>query len=201
MNNELTVKEFYKAFNLLNEKYYEGSLPEPYIVLLQTAKKNAYGWFTPNKVWRDETGEIEKHEIAMSAEFNNRDMIEIIGTLHHEMIHLYCHINEIKDTNLTGRYHNKKFKEQSEARGFVYNYDKPDRRIGWSHNELGEELKETIKGFNLDPEAFKLARAIEPKKTRRPTYRYQCSSCEIRVRSRKPANVKCMDCEQHMEEY
>lgn len=199
MNNETAVHELYKAFNLLNEKFYENKLPEPYIVILSTVQKKAYGWFTPNKIWTDVEGKIEKHEIAISAEYLNQDFMQVMDTLHHEMIHLYCHTNNIQDTSRKGRYHNKNFKSESEKRGFVYTATEPDKRHGWAFNELSDETKEIIKSFNLNPDALKLARKIrESNSKKKPVYKYECPTCGCKARSSKQLNLTCGDCEEEM---
>lgn len=191
---ETCITELHTAFNLLNEKYYEGKLPIPMITVYPTAKANAYGWFTPSKMWKDAEKETEMHEIAMSAEYMNRSYIDVIGTLHHEMIHLYNHVNEIKDTSRNGKYHNKNFKEESEKRGFVYDYEQPDKRIGWSFNKKSDELIETIKSFNLNEDAFKLGRAIEGKKQReKRRFSYECG-CGTKIRGKEGLNITCDDC-------
>lgn len=191
---EKCIAELHKAFDLLNKTYYNNELPTPMITVYPTAKQNAFGWFTPAKLWTDENKETQLHEIALSAEYMNRSYIDVIGTLHHEMIHLYCHINGIKDTSRNGKYHNKNFKEESEKRGFVYDYDTPDKRHGWSFNKKSEELIETIKSFNLDEDAFKVARAIE-KQNKRPQRRfsYECG-CGTRIRGKAGLNITCNDC-------
>lgn len=200
MNHENAVHEMHKAFNLLNNHFFEGKLPEPYIVVLSTIQKKAYGWFTPSKIWTDASGEVQKHEIAMSAEYMNRDYIEVIGTLLHEMIHLYCHVNEIRDTSRKGRYHNANFKRESEAHGFFYDHDTPDRRHGWTFSKLTDETKDFIRGFSLDESAFALARKIVASTSRKkPVYKYVCSSCEAKARSSKPLNLICGDCDEPME--
>lgn len=202
VNTETAIRELYKAYNKLNERFYNNELPEVMIVIFETAKQNAYGWFTPSKVWKDVDGTTEMHEIAMSAEYMNRDWIQVMQTLHHEMIHLYCHINNIKDTSRNGRYHNGKFKEQCEKHGFEYKITSPDKSIGWSRAELTEETQRIIaEEFELNPEAFKLARAIAPKRERRKNRsKYECLNCEYSLRGKSGLNINCGDCEEALHE-
>lgn len=203
INSKMAIEELHKAFDLLNKEFYEGKLPEPYIVIHQTANKNALGWFTPHKVWTDKEGEIEKHEIAISAEYLNNCFFKVIETLHHEMIHLYCHTNGIKDTSRQGRYHNKKFKEECLKRGFYYKDETPDKTHGWTFASITDKTKEVIESWNLNTDAFKLARAMPKKvnkpKKKSPTVSYECPECDAKVRGKRELNIMCGDCEKKME--
>lgn len=203
MNGNLqpAINELHKAFDLLNAYYYGGMLPDVVIAVQAKGKSNAYGWFTTGKVW--ETKEDEKHEITITAEFLNRDYIDIMRTLHHEMIHLYCHINDIKDTSRGGTYHNKNFKEQSIERGFYYESDVPDKKYGWSFSVLTPEAIEVIESFNIDKEAFTLARkdfTVDKKAKKKSNvvkWVCQCQPKPVIIRSSKPEiNVTCGDCGQ-----
>jgi hypothetical protein len=198
MNNNLqpAISELHKAFDLLNEKYYEGALPQVVIAVQAKGKSNAYGWFTVGKVW--ETAEGPKHEVTITAEFLNRDYIDIMRTLHHEMIHLYCHTNEIQDTSRGGTYHNKRFKAESEARGFYYEEKSPDKKYGWSFSSLTPETIEEIEKMDINKEAFTLARldlaAGAKKKKKSNIVKWKCG-CDVIIRSSKPEiNVICGDC-------
>lgn len=203
VNTETAITELYKAFNKLNETFYNNELPQVMICIFETAKKNAYGWFTPSKVWSDVEKTMEMHEIAMSAEYMNRDWITVMQTLHHEMIHLYCHTNNIKDTSRNNRYHNKKFKEACEAHGLTFNIKEPDKRIGWSQTVLAEETKRIIaEDFGLNPEAFKFARAIRPKADAKPRNRskYVCENCDYSLRGKGGLSINCSDCKNDLVE-
>jgi hypothetical protein len=203
ITSEVAITELYKAFRHLNERYYEGKLPEPFIVILETARKNAYGWFTPDKIWKDANGEIEMHEIAMSAEYMNRGTyLDIIQTLHHEMVHLYCHVNDIKDTRKKGKYHNEKFKEACLEKGFKFDMEEPDDKLGWYKPLLTDEAIETIRSFGLNEDAFKIARAIRAKKPRKANKsKYECPNCEIKLRGKSGLAVSCTECEMEMIEF
>ncbi|MFP3427159.1 hypothetical protein, partial [Pseudoalteromonas sp. SIMBA_162] len=93
-NLQPVLAELHKAFDFLNKAYYENKLPQVVIAIHPMGNSNANGWFTPAKLWSD--GEEDKHEICITAETMNREAMDIMRTLHHEMIHLYCHENDIK---------------------------------------------------------------------------------------------------------
>ena len=177
-----TIQELYRIFSLLNQHLFNNELPEVQIAVMETARKNAYGWFTPSKVWTDAEGTIERHEIALSAEYLNLkqdDYYKIVETLLHEMIHLYCHVNNIKDTSRQGRYHNKKFKEACEQHGMYFEQEQPDSSIGWSFAILDNHTKELIESWNNNENAFKIARKQEMKIATKPSHiKYESPSCD-----------------------
>lgn len=194
-NTEAAIKELYRAFHKLNKEFYKGKLPEPIILISPSIRTNYLGWFTPDKIWVDPTSKEERHEIGISAEYLNRPYLEVIATLHHEMIHLYCKVNDIKDTSKKGRYHNAKFKAECEARGLKLDQDDPDPRRGWYVTKLTVGCKKTIEGFKLDEKAFKIARVVaKNEKEKKPSYKYCCEECEISFTLKKELNLTCTDC-------
>lgn len=210
MNMSKTIKELYRVFNLLNEALFNSELPEVQIVVMETAKSNAYGWFTPYASWTDAKGEVEKFEIALSAEYLNSKLsydgteqryLKIIETLLHEMIHLYCHVNDIKDTSRQGRYHNKRFKEACEQHGMYFEIESPNATIGWSQALLTVDSQKLIESWAINPDAFKLARVIRSKTASKSSQvAYSCPSCDLKIRGKRDLNIKCGDCDETLEE-
>lgn len=182
------LKELHKLFNKANEELYGGSLPNVVITIQSKGKTNSLGWFTINPAWvvGDDS---ELHEINMSSESLKREFNEIAKTLLHEMVHLHCHVNEIKDVSRNYTYHNKRFKEQSELHGLKYKYDAPDPKIGYSAMQLTLETIEKIDTWGIDKEVFQLARKefgnVAPKK-KSNVIKWHCPKCGDIVRSSKP---------------
>lgn len=164
------------------------------VVVVQTRgqKKNCLGFFRRDG-WETKEGELV-HEISISAEFLNRDVLEVIETVIHESAHLWNNDMEIKDCAEGGR-HNQKFKDAAEMFGLVVSKGKQ----GWNQTELGDELKEQIeKEFKPDYEAFKLARGIKVKPKKDPTMiKWTCSEgCPIvRVSQKAILVANCETCE------
>lgn len=198
VTTDQTISELYKAFNKLNETFYNNTLPYPYIVIVETLKKQAYGWFTPNKIWQNQNQTIQMHEIALSAEYMYRGYMEVIQTLAHEMVHLYCHCNNKKDVK--GKYHNTTFKLECLDRGFYF--DEPPHDVhGWCSPKFTEETKEMIKEFGLKEEAFSVSRLIpQKKKAKNYVAKYTCNSCDITLRGKKGIKIVCYECDEMMEE-
>lgn len=199
-NNNLTdtLQELHKIFNCLNKEFYNNSLPSVVITIQSKGKTNALGWFTPSRIWEDE--DDGKHEINIVAEGLKRDYIDIVRTLHHEMIHLYCHINNIKDVSRGNTYHNTKFKNVSLEHGFYYEDDAYDSKVGWSFNSLTDDTINKIKQFNIDANVFKISR-IElgigednPKK-KSNIIKWICGCGQIVRTSKDGLRALCLDCE------
>lgn len=74
-----------KMFRALNNRFFDGELPEVVISLKKTA--GAYGHFTTGKVWK--TGEERRYEINISSASLNQECAFLAGVLVHEMVHEY----------------------------------------------------------------------------------------------------------------
>ena len=134
------------------------------------------------------------------------------NTLLHEMIHLFCATNNIKDTSRTGTYHNKNFKNECLKRGFYFSDDKPHKTYGWAFPKITDETKELIKTFDINEEAFLIARkppgvANEEESGqeksestgRKKSFKWICPGCTLIIRSTKEdINVMCGDCKEHL---
>lgn len=205
------ILELHRIFDELNATYFSNELPSVFITIVSGKKKNnsVYGTFTP-ETWAkadsvdiDEDGRptIEKsdihHEIAMSAEYFTRPTANWVGTLLHEMVHLYCHIHDIEDTSNGNRYHNKRFRAEAEKRGLVIDYAPI---IGYSVTTPSIELTELVEELQIDEEPFKYFRDTHLGISRRAVKkRYVCPICGLQVQAKKDKTILCGECEAHYE--
>lgn len=210
-NIKVATDELHKAFALLNQTFFDNELPEPAITIQTSGKRLAMGWCTTREIWHDKEGKIKKYELNISAEYLNIDFLETMDTIMHEMVHLYNLVNGIQDCSRGGTYHNKKFKAESERRGFYFP-NPPHPVYGWSFSRLTDETKEIISKLGINEDAFKIARNKEllvtnedndegkangTKKGRRKSnsYKWICESCGLIVRSTKEnVRIMCGDC-------
>jgi predicted SprT family Zn-dependent metalloprotease len=196
--NEQVHRELNKLFKAVNDKFYNSELP-PANILVQTSgpKRNVLGWCTVDEVW--EIGKAKYFEIVITAEFLNREFEKVVGTLMHEMVHLYNLVNKIKDTSGT-EYHNKRFKTTAEERGLVIEYA---QRIGWSVTALAEDTKTWLKDLKeIDRSVFDAVRKVplKAKKKSPKTYTYTCPGCNEKVLSKNPTlYATCGECEMEFE--
>jgi len=190
-----TLIELNRLFDLLNKEFFESKLIQPIIIVQRKVKKNTLGTCSNNPVWLNKKNEENdnKYEITLSGEYLNRTNEEIVATLLHEMIHLYCSQNKIKDTSNNCVYHNKKFKEEAEKRGLIISKDKT---IGWSLTKLKPETIELIKKFKIDDSAFEYYRKslLDLPKTTTTIYKYICPKCNLKISHYKEVNLICGDC-------
>lgn len=201
-----TAGQLEKMFRELNKHYFSGELPEPVISLKKTP--GAYGHFTCGKVWQ--TGEERRYEINISTATLSRPIEETAATLLHEMVHLYCMEQGIKDTSNNGVYHNKRFKSAAEAHGLHIEHHP---KYGWTITQPTEELLDFViyQGWTdiQMVESLTFADVIgpigtgrgagetgAPKAPRKPSSskRWVCPKCGAIIRSTKMVRVLCMDC-------
>ena len=211
------VKELRRIYDNLNKEYYNNALPEVVITIQSSPKGKAYGWFAKDRwgVQNDEENMFD--EINISAEYLSRPLENICGTLQHEMVHLYCHLNNIKDTSNNNVYHNKRFKEEAEKRGLSIEKAKT---IGYSVTTPTEVFIEYIKTLNVDEDNFKFFRKLpntirvsggnggeaegdgdsegETEPTKKST-KYTCPCCGASVRGEVGLEIECKKCNELME--
>ena len=207
------VKMLENLFDKFNEHYYSGSLKRPVITIASKGKYNAYGWFG-TRLWNNAETKEKYHEINICAEYVARPIEEVVGTLLHEMAHLYCSYNSIKDTSNNGIYHNNRFKKVAEDHGLII--DKG--RYGWHVTTLNEETKAYIKELNV--EGFKLFRnpehnpeasmggtlggieggkAVATPKKKKSSIKWVCPCCGAIARTTKVFKLVCGECMEPME--
>lgn len=210
LKNMQEVLEY--GFEVLNGVYFDNALPPVVITIMSSPR--TYGHFTVGKVWKAE--EEHLNEINISAEHLDRNIENVMATLQHELIHFYCQLNGIADTSQNGRYHNKNFKREAEARGLIISYGK---YIGYSVTEPSPEFREVLqnngieKPLNInrdgimmitgiggngsgddDTEGGTEGKGIQTGKKKTSTRKYQCPCCNNSFRATKDIRVLCMDC-------
>lgn len=198
-----------KIFRAVNEKYFEGKLEEPIITIQSTPR--AYGHVTVSKAWHK--GEEQRHELNIAAGTLDRPIENVVATLIHECVHLWCMQEGIKDTSRGNTYHNKHFRDEAVKRDLKIDYD---QRIGWSVTSPTPELCDFIieQGwgdiemgrndfgfFGKTPGGSSgNAGGIQPPPKKPSSSRkYCCPKCGISVRATKEVRISCMDCDIQME--
>lgn len=194
MKMSAVVDKLENLFSILNRVYFEGKLPKPVITVQSTPK--AYGHCSTKKIWKSEAEEL--YEINIGAEFLNRPSENTAATMCHEMVHLYCLENNITDTCQKGRYHNKTFKAEAEARDLEIGYD---RTIGYSLTSPTERFKQTLKdeGFTLEVLFARVMPEPKAKAEREKPHRYICPVCGQEVKTTADLSLICGLCEVPME--
>lgn len=208
------VGQLEKMFNTLNTDFYGGALPCP-IITVQSSPR-AWGHCTRAKIWRRK-GETT-YEMNISAELLDKEIEEILDTMLHEMIHLYCRQENIQECSRGGMYHNGKFKELAEKcllvceRQGQYGWNtvgkNNDRLIeyalskDWTEIMIGRGFTMSISdgGRNgIEGALSNGGKGSTGGKVPSSTRKYQCPHCKNSVRATKEVNIICGDCNVKME--
>ena len=179
-------------FDMLNRLHFEGKLPRPIITIQSTPK--SFGHCSTKKIWSS-----DQYEINIGAEFLNRPSEFLAATMLHEMVHLYCRENDLEETCQNGRYHNKLFKTEAEARGLSIEYD---RASGYSGTLPTEAFIEGLRsnGYSLNVPFARHTFEKEKKKAERAkAHAYICPTCGQQVRTTQELSLICGICKVVME--
>ena len=193
-----TIEVIEELFETFNSKFYNDELKRPVLTVSSDTSGGAYGWCTTYKAWEDD--QDGHYEINISAEHLNRPIIEVCGTLLHEMVHLYQLSEGVKGVSRGGTYHNTKFKNEALSRGLLVEHDD---KYGWTRTMLNEESFEFVESLGIiDFKLHRLAGKVDEKvkKTKKTKSRkYICPECGQSFTSTKELYVMCGDCQVNME--
>lgn len=183
------VTKLESLFDILNRVYFDNALPKPVITVQSTPK--AYGHCSTKKIWKSEND--GQYEINIGAEFLNRPSANTAATMCHEMVHLYCLVNEIQDTCQKGRYHNKTFKAECESRDLIVEYD---RANGYAHTSPTDAFKAKLAeaGVDLSVRFARVMPKAKAKAEREKAHRYVCPVCGQEVRTTSELSLICGHC-------
>lgn len=207
-NYRRTVQYLTKIFNLANEHFFNGELPE--VTLTVQENMGSYGHISVSDTWFTTDGKGMR-ELNISAQHLTRPIEQVVATILHEMSHLYNMEHNIKDVSANGFYHNKNFKQTAEkVAGLIIS---KDPRYGWTITEAGErvidfcikhEFEDIQIGKGIDWSIFfggsgsgaTTTTTIKPKKpTKSNSIKWVCPNCGMIIRStRDNINVICGDC-------
>jgi len=193
----IALEEAYRWFEILNKKYYQNKLDYPVITIQKSPRGKTMGWFTIDRVWtpKEEQNKDEKskYEICLCGEFLNDDIHEVIGILHHEMVHYANKVNNIKDCN--NQIHNKQFKNLAESVNLIVEKSK---KYGFGHTTCSPELikfiDETIKPSESCFEYFRNVPKKESKETKKTQFTYQCPECKEKIKAKADKIIICGNC-------
>lgn len=118
------LNELKKIQILLNDKYFDGELPDALITIQGSMVVKGDSWFFPEK-WIDNDGNIY-HEINICGESLNKGKLVIMTAMLHSMIHMYCYLNNIADVSRGNNYHNRLFQMEAAKRDLIA--EKTDKR-------------------------------------------------------------------------
>lgn len=174
-------------------------MDERTIVVNVQQLRGGYGRYAP-KAWTI-NGQRERDEICINPDqCCIQDEAENVDSLLHEICHLYCNRNGIKETSRNGYYHNKKFKEVAETR-----FGLKCIRKSSGYNTTSEGNEEKLLALNARlPHPFDGSwyRNQKPKSVNENSgthgvknFRFACPKCGQQVRvTARGTRILCMDC-------
>lgn len=207
------VGQLEKMYFHLNADFFDGGLPVPIITV--QSKPGTFGHCSVAKVWQ-RPGE-DTYELNIAAEVLNYPIEETLDTMLHEMVHLYCRENGIKEVSRGGKYHNGRFKEEAEKRGlecfrcgdYGWNTRPSDRLVEYALSKDWNEIRISrgglppfiVTGGGGTPQSGAVVGGGVPG-GKRPssTRKLQCPCCKNSVRATKAVRIMCMDCQEQMTE-
>lgn len=214
--NAITMSEIHMAlqtaYNQINRDFYNGDLPKVVITLRELKNPNAITRISEIKEWKQNNQ--MRYEIAVSStKIREIHTVDIIYSLMHEMVHLFCRTHGIQDTSRGGAYHNQNFKIYADFHGLDATETKEN---GWSETtpkpitEQWVRNNIMIKSIKLCKEAYDKTEdedsnsaptqsVKKPLKKKQSYRRYVCPSCGLIVRATKDCNIGCLDCGEKME--
>lgn len=203
------VSQLEHIYHALNADFWEDELPVPIITV--QSKPGTYGHSSLTKVWKKR--EDDAYELNIAAEVLSYPIEETIDTMLHEMVHLYCRENGIKEVSRGGKYHNGKFREIAEAHGLTcikcgqYGWNtKPGdnlveyaMQMGW--NEIRIARASLPPMIRIGPSGPAQA-GVQAQGEKRPssTRKLVCPKCGQSVRATRKVNILCGDCMLQMAE-
>lgn len=204
------------------KELFNDDLP-PFIITLEKIR-GAFGYATTKAIFKDNTLVYYQVAINFLLAKKNGSFEELADTLIHELIHLYCNKNNIKDVSNNGRYHNKDFKKLAEEKGlktmkhqifgfntcglqddlkikiineFTSKYDNDYLLSLFDIKEQSaQEQRQAQQDQEQDQEQQQQAQQQGPKS--RNLQVYVCICCGMKVRAKNNARLLCLDCDQEL---
>lgn len=187
-----------ELFDIANDYSFSNSLPKC-VIRIATDPNNGkkgevYGHATTKKVWHEDG--TATYEIGIYAEHLDRPIRDIVGTLLHEMVHVYCAENGVQDTSRGGSWHNDKFRTHASLHGL--SVEKSDGH-GWNVTKLLDSYDNYFSQFTDVYHDIKLNRDYNPvapvkAKKKSSSIKYVCPHCGAIVRATKELHILCGDC-------
>jgi len=209
INYQRTVQYLNKIYKAINEHYCDGKL-EPVTVTIQSTV-SAFGHCSVGKIWVDADGNNTR-ELNIAAEYLTRPIYDVVATMLHECTHIYQLMNGISGVSANGFYHNRAFKRDAEEI-FHLKIDKHPR-YGWTLTSATDDTIQFCIDYGFDDilthrdTGFSISTGggaaktgnggdgVNPPKVKKPSNsrRYVCPCCGAIVRSTRPVNIVCGDC-------
>ena len=196
-----------KAYAYFNKLYFDEELPEVFFLFDYHVKK-ATGFFAPDKMQFNED-ETAVNVISLNPDFLNRTVYEVVGTLVHEMCHVWEWQNKKKKPSSVRNYHSKVWQDKMSSCDLVGEVNKT-RTAGYTvipeNGKFIEEVDEYVRtndwltvrssdAGNAEAVKLKKKKASAKNKTK-----YTCPDCGTNIWGKAELSILCNDCNVAFEE-
>ena len=168
---------------VINQELYQGMLPHPDFLIIPS-KKNYQEWTTS-------FDGVITIKITYGSLIKNMQPSIFLEQLLHQMVHIYCHIFDIKDTTRQGRYHNANFRRVARDYGLKV---KPESHEGTHiigcQDQVYKIIKQHISEF--DREICCIEKYLRNQTDQ--TYTYVCPICNRKVKGEQGTKLICGYC-------
>lgn len=217
------ARQFQEAFSFFNERLFGNTLPE--VIITTQSHRGAAGFFKFESYAErrfEDSDMLEPsfriHEIAIMPDAMwQRDDMEVLSTLVHEMCHLWQYV---RGTPSRGGYHNREWARKMELVGLMpsalgrfdkRNPDLPEKeKSDMEGAATGQSMSHYIPAnsqfrtscSDLLKTGFSLRLQQEEKlalKRPKSKFRYTCPDCKTKVWAKMGVKIVCGDCQTEME--
>lgn len=189
-----------RAFNFFNDKLFENRLPP--VLFTLTRKGKAHGYFWAEQFKHRADGDTT-HEIALNPNTMSRELVDVLGTLVHEMTHL-----EQQEYGKPGKngHHNREWVGLMERVGLI-----PSNTGEPGGKQTGRQMThyidpegafmavfEDLSATGFDLPYFTQPRGPGEKKKDLSKVKHQCPCCGFKAWAKQGANLLCGDCHEQL---
>lgn len=191
-----TIKKLENLYDVTNEALFNSELPK--VVITLQSRQGMYGYCTNKKVWTINNEDNAYYELNLSPEYLDRSIDEIVATIIHEQIHVYCRVHGLHEARMN--YHNRIFRDL--ALDHLLSVGTRDQKVGYGYTSSSTLLHNKLieLGININKNTFNVRRMIPPIKTqhinkKKDTLRhFACLNCGLEMTTRKQGDISLCCC-------
>lgn len=206
-NNARDTREYkalQTAYAFFNKKFFSGELPEVFF-LFDYHVKRVGGFFAPEKMIYDKDTEAT-HVVCLNPDYLYRDVVEVFGTLIHEMCHVAEYHGKEKKPSCTRNYHSKVWQDLMTS-CFLIGEVNATRTSGSTIIPEDGKFKAVVEEYLVSYEWLTVkssdAIKIDPVKVKKAKaknkVKYTCHSCGSNVWGKPNLAILCKPCGEEYE--
>lgn len=169
-----------RLYDNLNKEYYYGTLP-PIDIRFSFATQRYKEWMLKYE---------PQYTLVIKWKLLDCEEEQLYARMVHQMVHIYNHVNDIRDSCDKQRYHNHYFKKEAERIGLITEHDS---RKGYHVIGINEsEVKKIRKYFDYDK--FHKEIVTNERTDNMKFLAHKCPKCNRMIKTLASNNVICGFC-------